>query len=250
MRRADLVGRMTSRLLGMLLLLVPAAESAGINSFDSEEQFSEWVTYYYLAPQPERLSSAIHYYVGSALYEKQDTRMLVATFFASLFRPDAGLMRKAYEHIAQGGSEDAKIFFLNVLWLVDTEDSRALLQQARADWTSEQVQRILVRMEGHRPDHRLEDPVDSPADLDQLWAIFSATGDAAPVRKIISVLHLLEEGHGEEIIVGGAARWSLTSNVPHHKRVYEICQQELQSSEGTTKNLLEQVLAEADKEER
>ena len=250
MRRAYPVSRMTSRLLGMFLLLVPAAESVGINSFDSEEQFGKWMSYYYLAPQPERLSSAIGYYVGSALYEKQNTRMLMATFFASLFQQVAGLLREAYEHIAQEGSEDAKIFFLNVLWVVDTEVSRGLLAKAKMDWTAEPVQRILTRMEGHRPDHLLEDSVDSPADLDRLWAMFLATGDAAPVRKIISVLCLLEEGHGEEIIVGGAARWSLTSNARQHKRVYEICQQELQSSEGTTKSLLEQVLAEADKKER
>lgn len=226
------------------------AESARINSFDSEEQFSEWVTYYYLAPQPERVSSAIRYYAGSALYEKQNTRILMAPFFASLLQQDAGLLRQAYDDVGQDGSEDAQIFFLNVLWLVDTEESRALLAKARTDWTAEPLQRVLARMEGHRPDHLLEDPVDSPADLDRLWVMFMATGDAAPVRKIISVLHLLEEGHGEEIIVGGAARWSLTSNARQHKRVYEICQQELRGTEGTTKSLLEQVLAEADKKER
>ena len=249
MRRAYVVGRLTFGLLGMLLLFVPAAESAGVNSFDSEEQFSEWVTSYYLAPQPERLSSAIRYYADSALYEKQNTRMLMATFFASLFRQDAGLLRKAYEDIAQGGSENAKIFFLNVLWVVDTEDSRAFLAKARTAWTAEPVQRILVRMEGHRPNDLLEVPVDSPAVLDQLWAMFMATGDAAPVRRIISVVHLLEEGHGAEIMVGGAARWALTSNARQHKRVYDICRQELQRSEGTTKSLLEQILAQADKKE-
>lgn len=249
MRRAHVAGRLAPILLGMLMLLVPAAESARVNSFNSEEQLNAWVTSYYLAPQPERVSSAIRYYAGSALYQKQNARMVMTVFFASLLQQDTSLLRQAYDEVDQHGSEDAQVFFLNVLWVVDTKESRLLLAKAKTSWTAELVQRILTQMKDHRPDNLLEDPVDSPAELDSLWAMFMATGDATPVRKIISVLHLLEEGRGQEIVLGSAAKWSLTSNARQHKRVYEICQQELRGSKGATKSLLEQILIQVDNKE-
>jgi hypothetical protein len=221
-----------------------------MKGFESEEQFVTWPTYYYLHPEPERVPSAVRYYAESRFYQDKKSRAFMATFFASLFRQDVELLRTTYEVIGQSESEDTRVFFLYVLWVVDTEASRAFLAQAKADWTTEQVQRLVASLEGRVPDKPLEDAVDSPADLDRLWAMFEATGDAAAVRKIISVLHWVEDGHGEELILGGAARWSLTSQAQQHQRVHELCQQELQQAAGTTRNLLEQVLAEADNKER
>ncbi len=84
--------------------------------------------------------------------------------------------------------------------------------------------------------------ISNPGVLDMLWASFFATGDVLPIQRIISVLHLRKDGHGEEIIVGGAAEWSLRSNVTQHPKVLWICKQELTKSEGLTKTLLEDVL--------
>lgn len=72
---------------------------------------------------------------------------------------------------------------------------------------------------------------------------------AAPVRRIISSLHLLKDGHGMDIAVGGAAQWSLASNAVQHRRVYEICREELKKSDGSTKEMLEEIIAKAQAQE-
>jgi len=181
--------QLISPLFGTLLLLLSVPANAGIKGFDSEEQFHKWYTYYYLHPEPEQIPSAIRYYVGSRFYQDKNSRAFMATFFASLFKQNAEVLGNTYEVIGQSESEDAKIFFVYTLWAADTQDSRAFLAQAKIDWTAVQVQQLLAEMVGRIPDKPLEDPVDSPADLDRLWAMFQATGEAAPVRKIISVLH-------------------------------------------------------------
>ena len=75
-----------------------------------------------------------------------------------------------------------------------------------------------------------------------LWAAFYATGDALPVQKIIAVLHLSKDGNGEEMMVGGAANWSLKSNAQQHPKVLEICKSELTNVRGITKEMLESVI--------
>ena len=69
--------------------------------------------------------------------------------------------------------------------------------------------------------------------------------DACILKKIISVLHLIKDGRGEEIVTGAAAKWSLASNAAQHKKVYEICKSKLQNSQGSTKELLQDIISQS-----
>jgi hypothetical protein len=226
-------------LLGTLVLFLCTPESTGATGFDSEAQLDEWMTYYYLHPEPDQVLAAVHSYAASASYEEWRTTLAMATFFAAVLRQDPRLLHQTYEGIAQRGAAASKNFFLQVLWAVDTAASRGLLEHASVDWPPAPGWCLPPRRGASIPAHAVEAPLDHPADLDRLWALFMATGDAAPVRKIISVLPLTEIGHGAEGVLGGAAQWSLTRNARDHQRVYTICQRELQRSEGTTRTLLE-----------
>ena len=85
--------------------------------------------------------------------------------------------------------------------------------------------------------------VETPADLDALWAKHFKTRDPAAISKIASVLPLIDEGRGEQLLLGEAARWSLVSNAKQHPGVLEIVQR-LSQDPGPAQNALKGLLEE------
>jgi hypothetical protein len=59
-------------------------------------------------------------------------------------------------------------------------------------------------------------------------------------------LHFLKDVHGMDIVIGGAAQWSLESNAFQHKRVYQICKEELKNIDAVTAKLLQEILEKVD----
>lgn len=216
--------------------------------FSSVDDFDKWITYYYINPEPQKIPSAIKFYSDFSLYDKENTRLSTAAFFAALFKKDNELMKKSFDDISTTGSENAKSALLNALYLVNSEESKALIKKAGAEWKSESLKKAIEKTTSSSAPDIFAEPVRDAERLDMLWGTFLATGDKEPVRKIISALHLSEDGHGLEIaIVGGAAKWSLTSNALQHKIVYQVCKEELAKSEGATKRILEEIISEVDK---
>lgn len=77
-------------------------------------------------------------------------------------------------------------------------------------------------------------------DLDYLWSEFMATGDAMPVKKIISTLN--RDAHGEMMLTAAAAEWSLSANGIQHVKVYDVIKSGSLSATGKAKEKLAQIL--------
>lgn len=90
-------------------------------------------------------------------------------------------------------------------------------------------------------------PITEAKQLDDLWQYYFDTHDESAVKRIISVLPWCKDGHGMQIVLGGAAEWSLRSNAYQHTDVYSICQKVLSEGDETTTALLAELLAEVDK---
>jgi len=245
--RPELIGMSGLVYIAVLAALCAGAPTAHAETdFASKDELSQWMTYFYLKPDRERVPAAVQYYANSDLFQKKNTRAPMATFIACQFKRDPEVMERTFKQVAAEGSANAKTFLMNALWFTNTERSRQLLDKAGTGWSLEETtQAIYQQIKGVAPYDPLHDEISNGRGLDQLWAIFMATGDAAPVKRIIDVLPRLVESHDEDIIIGGAARWSLTSNARQHKRVYDICREELQRRNGTVKRLLEEVLRDA-----
>jgi len=228
-------------LAGVILSFVVSLGLCADLNFKSDNEFGEWMTFYYQNPNPERVPAALVYFCNSAMY-KSNATMPTAAFFSALFRKDNALMQKIFDEISLNGSENAKIMLVNILSLTNNSESKALLGEAQSSWQSERLQGIIARQVTRPHDDLYGISVDTPQVLDMLWASFFATGDDLPVQKIISVLHLSKDGHGEEIIVGGAANWSLKSNIQQHPKVLEICKKELITAQGETKVILGEIV--------
>ena len=75
-----------------------------------------------------------------------------------------------------------------------------------------------------------------------------ATGDDAPVARIISALPWVNiRGDVSRLMVGGAARWSLISNTIQHPLVMAKCREQLMPQPTEVADVLREVIAEAEK---
>jgi hypothetical protein len=216
--------------------------------FDSLEDFSKWVTYYYIQPEPKKLQAALKFYTGSPIFDKTNTRMPTAVFFASILRNNNGLMEEVYKEVSSRGSVNAKAMLLKILWLVNNTESKQFIDKAKIGWAASQLSDDFKAISITSAPDISNGEINDPGQLDMFWAAFMATGDRLAIKKIISALRLLKSNNGLDIAIGGAAKWSLTSSAIQHQRVYEICKEELNSAEGQTKIILQDIVAEVDAE--
>jgi hypothetical protein len=231
--------------LATVLGVAPAAGAEGSVPFRSEPQFNQWVQNYYQHPAPDALLDVLVYYSTSTLYATAHARMPMAQFFASAYGDDPSRLGAVVTAAEQQPSANTRMFVARVLWLVNSDSSRSLLKHASEAWHDKNVQALLSQFGDQPPRDLLRSPVRTPDDLDMLWSMFFATGDRRPIEQLVIVLPLLKEGHGLAIVFGGAAQWSLQSNAARHPKLLAILKDLSQESNGTTKELLEEIVSAA-----
>ncbi len=220
-----------------VLLLLAGVCSSGhcADGFHSLDEFGEWITFYYLHPQPDQVPHAVRYFSDSALYGTSSTMPVVA-FFASVLEKDETALKRVYQEISADGSDNSRMVLLNALKLINSEASRAMLGDAKDKWQSPRLQTVADGGLQHPFKPLLTVDVDSPMILDMLWSAFFATGDEKPVLRILSALD------SPDPVVSGAAQWSLASNAQRHPIVRQICQKASSESAGERKAVLEDIL--------
>jgi hypothetical protein len=218
--------------------------------FSSSSDFAQWMTYYYTHPEPDRVLPAIDYYAHSDLYAKEDTRFPVAEFAAAALQNHLDLQRQMGGQLTESSTSALKTMTALTLWLLDTEASSSSLKAGATNCTGDaETCSLIGKLSSHPPPKILTEPVGIPMTLDMLWARFFATGDAAPVDKIAAQVHRFK-GHGTDILIGGVAKWSITSNIRQHPRVREIVKHELSTAAADDRPLLEQALRDAGGKEK
>lgn len=220
----------------------PATAAAGAPCFASDTEFNEWVTSYYANPNSEKLSCSLAYYADSSLYERVSTRMPVAHFHAALLRDAPGALDALFSSLA-AASEHAKVMGLHVFWLTDDEPGRRLLDRARTEWSSAEIDRMAKAMLAEPPVDMLSAPVSNPFVIDALWAIFFATGNDEAVHRVATALPLADDGAGPAAALGSTAMQSLVRNARRHPRVLEIVTHLAREETGAVKEHLERIVA-------
>jgi len=228
----------------LITMILVSAISFAEDGFSSINELDEWMTFYYLNPTPERVPVAIKYFSENPAY-KTNVHIPTAAFFAALFRKDPLLMQKSFHDLLHEQA-NTRILMMEAIYMTGTGESLEALNLARQVWFSDeqrlQVDFLLADIPKDVFDVKVDDVQRGSESLDILWATFSATGAKGPILKIISVACLVKDGQGNERIVGSAANWSLGSNAKTHKRVLEICKEELKNADGTKRELLEKIV--------
>lgn len=190
--------------------MIPAA---GITELKTEEDAGKWLTFYYQHKDTNNVIPALKI----LLRDKEKTEDLdhaspVIHLFAAILKDNPSLISQVNDLAGQ--------------------------------YTGNQKELLLKTVE-EAENFRSPFPRD-PNDLDCLWSEFLVSGEPRPVKKIISVLTYMENDMDLTSLVWrrmkidsremalkllqGTAGWSLNSNAKQHKKVYDVIEQEIQTT--------------------
>jgi hypothetical protein len=225
-----------------VLLALGSLASAGSNAAD----LSNWISYYYMHPQPDDIPARVREMVALGVFRKQSDDAPMVAFLAEVFRQNPNRIAGWFQSL-QNTSPDLRSAIIRAAWESNTKEGAAVI-----DAISAQKERdFALQIRKQKPIDLAKDQIRSPAFLDMLWATFSASGKAWPVERIIGVLSwkVPAEGAGNRtgvILIIGAARWSLSSNAFQHRRVYKICQNTLPKLNPEGRQSLNEILRKVD----
>jgi hypothetical protein len=224
------------RLLALaLVLLACAAQSPGRGSTATSlaltvEDFIRWDTFYYVHPEPERTVSAIAFMQENELLAREPT-LVTAVSLGQIFRQNPERIEVWYREIGDRGVRSNRVIW-EALWWSSTDPARQILKSEAEKHAGSEDGRWLAYAAAKFPPDFVTVKISSPEILDALWGAFFATGDDRYVRRIIDVLEFAEpnvsgiEVDAADLLLGSAAKWSLTSNASIHPEVLDICRAE------------------------
>jgi hypothetical protein len=190
----------------------------------------DWMKFYCANPTPDRFVSEVRALEKDSSVEDPTTRMVVATFLGLVMRANAARIAGWTDELMDLTGTAREILQL-AAWISNTDEGRAVLEKLGAD----------PRLRSTSPPDLLSRKVDNGALLDILWAHYLATGDALPVRRIISALEYMSDfGAAERFkttpqtdedraramndALFQAASWSLTSLMHEHPPLRALCE--------------------------
>jgi hypothetical protein len=226
-------------ILAFLSVFIPAT---CVLASESKAEVVRWFTYYYQNPEPDNVPEALKFAGKAGLLDDKKAVPPMVGFLA-------GVIRNNPEEV--NGWMDAlkpleePIFGVVVLglWYADLPDSKKQAYSILDQHPKLKDQYKFLYQGSPMAVDRI--PLEQgPWVLDLLWGNFMATGDKAPVVRIISALGWIDvKGDTNRLLVAGAAKWSLTSNAVQHRRVMEILQEELgkqpEEIAGQLRNILD-----------
>jgi len=218
-------------IFSLMLTLSLCAQSrpeliSSIDRITTKDQLSEWLTYYYLHPRPDLVVSAIQFMSAQGELRKGNAQTPFCVFLANVFTANAAKIDTWFGEL-RSGPEDQQSALALVLWMTGTDSSQILLKSLRKEGSAsfqKYVNELVAN--DHRPNF-LHDEISSPGFLDALWANFFASGDERYVKRVIAALPLFNDSDASQMLIGGAARWSLASNAFQHPKVMQICEAQL-----------------------
>ena len=235
------------RSLLVAVALVCSSAFAAVENFTDADALGRWITHYYSKPEPHRVAEAIRSASSKGFMKDGQKAPPFIGFIAGVMSKNPSTAQSLAKHLTFLPEVDQPVLILGV-WYSAYPEAKLLLKQFRKSMPKhkEMIDHLLAN---GRPG-LLELPLEQgPWVLDALWGYFMATGDDAPVVRIISALPWVNvRGDVSRLSVGGAARWSLISNAIQHKPVMTACRKELASQPKEVTDVLREVIAEAEKD--
>jgi len=204
-----------------------ASPGDGPRTASSNEQdtgLPDWMTSYYQNPQPD------HFVTGVRQMSERGTLSAPVTgaFLSRVLAKNPAKIPVWMAALADLSDRNKEVLH-KAIWLSGTDAGKAYLKD----------QGLAYLLKDPAPD-TLKEEIDAPSVLDMLWGYFFATGDEAPIRRIVSALNYSkyagameryetskktpddwEQAHNDAIF--RAAVSSLSSTWRQHQRIKEIC---------------------------
>jgi hypothetical protein len=191
---------------------LPAAAQLGVpQKFTSPDQIQRYMKEYRTKPEPTRLPELVQALSGMGVFREIESTGVYVGFMAGVL----GTNRDSAEALVKG------------MFPLPPEDQvaiiRAIAYSGLPDWKV-LLETFIERMPARRVliDRFLNGktlPLEKlgletgPLTLDTNWGYYFASGDFAPVRRIISALAWVKEPNDlEKLTIAGMARWTLANN--------------------------------------
>lgn len=235
------------RSLLVVVVLVCSSAFAAVEKFADADALGRWITYYYSKPEPHRVAEAIHAASAKGFMQNGKKAPPFIGFIAGVASKNPSIVPSLADQLSSLPVIDQPVLILGI-WYSAYPETKPLLTSLKKSMPqhNEMIEYLLAN---GRPS-LLELPLEQgPWVLDALWGYFMATGDDAPVARIITALPWVNiRGDVSRLRVGGAARWSLISNAIQHQPVMATCREELKSQPKQVADVLREVIAEAEKD--
>jgi hypothetical protein len=235
----------------LLLFWIMALTSAMAEPFRTNDEASKWVQYYYMNPEPSRLPDFVQHIIKLRMANSKTEAHGIAGFLSGIFRNDPDKISLRMEQTsALQQPEHIRVVILG-LWYAALPESQ------------EMAQALLEKHPDLKPEFRFvytEPPTKAGQEIpleqalfvqDALWGQFSATGDKAPVERVISMLPMLDLGQrikGYPNAHRSVAMFAYVSLMAHawkHERVLKICEETAKTESPDVAMKLNEVVAKA-----
>jgi hypothetical protein len=230
-----------------LACLAASLTLAAAPMFSSREALVQWFTYYYQKPEPAKVGDAMAEASRRGLYRGGTNAPPWFGFLAGALAKSPMTAAATVKRLATLPESDQPIAVFGI-WYSGLPQTKPLLEQVARDMPAQKG--IVEQLSATAAPRMIDIPLEQGGwVLDMLWGNFIATGDEAPILRIISALPWSQtRGNSARMTVGGSARWSLTANAALHPRVMEICRREVKSQPPEVARVLADVIRNAEDE--
>jgi hypothetical protein len=230
----------------IVILMATHAAFAG-EEFKSQEDFSHWLTFYYENPEPNRIPDAVKYMSQSGVLNNNNATSPIFGFLSGVFLGNPELINQWLKELHNLKEKHMSVVVLG-LWYSGLQDTKSQVSALLDEYPKLKPEFSFINQGSPMTVEQI--PLEQgPWVLDALWGKFMATGESTPVERIITTLPWIDiKGDTNRLLIGGSARWSLTSNAVQHKRVLEICKEVVKTQSGEVAEKLGEVIEYATKE--
>lgn len=200
----------------------------------SDETLGRDMQTYYKKPDPVRAQSIMQRLITHPTYKQQRGKTIMFNYWGASALQKYPAQTMAWCDVVRKQDAQTQLYASGLFFLAQTPDAPQCLQSL--NMTEHQRQQLLAS----QPVDPLQKDIASPLDLDLLWMHFFATGNSQALHKIAgyvvanrAVFAQRPERPTQEdtrrLLVVGAARWSLRSNVQQDPQVRQILKQYAQN---------------------
>lgn len=226
----------------LVISLVVSFANCEVKNF-SQKEVAEWLTYYYVNPQPELTLDMIKSMSKQGILSRKKSLPVLSSFFSEIFKSNLEKVEDWIMRLSHYNGQERKVFMI-ALYYSDIDDKYKFINKLVK---TENGKRLLKKMKSLKFVRIVDMKGVSPAILDQHWAAFFASGDERHIEKVLEVLPYSKPKNKSINLTGMSAKWSLTSNAVNHPRVLKFCRKKLKMVQGDIKEILNEVILAAEK---
>jgi len=219
------------------------------------KEYAPFITYYYTNPQPEKAKQMLVDIIKEENLEHpwyKDRAFVFQLMAANLGEIGYGQekMVRYYESKFAGAPDGGKRIIIRALQTCGDKGTTEQVEKWLSDDANAGVKKELTSLKAHLADPNRKRSRDvapkNPPELDYLWGDYFATGECAPISRILDVFDLADAP--EHARLKQAARFSTQSNFQQHPKLVELVKKKLGERGEGSKAAIEEMLSRLNKQ--